>query len=75
MSQWVELFNDPMLFALKPVTSRDVRAAGVFGVFMGAFVARALIGTRAGIPGTLGILVGLRIVQMVSWLFLPVVKK
>jgi len=72
---WVELFNDPFLFALKPIASRDVRAAGVFGVFLGAFIARALIGTSCGVPGTLGILVGLRMVQMVSWLFIPAVKK
>ncbi|ORX35134.1 hypothetical protein BD324DRAFT_582578 [Kockovaella imperatae] len=72
---WVELANDPLLYSLKPVTSRDVRAAGVFGVFFGAFVARALLGTRCGVPGTLGILVGFRIIQMFSWLFIPAAKK
>ncbi len=72
--QWVEIFNDPLLFALKPGTSRDIRASGVFGVFLGAFVARALLGTRCGSAGTLGVLAGFRLIQVVWWGLIPAPK-
>jgi hypothetical protein len=68
--QWVEIFNDPFLFSLRPAASRDVRVGGVGMVFLGAFIARALIGTSAGVAGSLGILVGLRLVQVVWWALL-----
>ena len=68
--QWVEIFNDPFLFALRPAASRDVRVGGVAMVFFGAFVARALSGTSAGVAGSLGVLVGFRLVQVVWWALL-----
>jgi len=64
---WVELFNDPLLFALKGIPSRDIRALGVFGVFLGAFFSRAILATRCGQAGAIGVLAALRLIQMVWW--------
>jgi len=66
---WVEIFNDPSLFALRS-PSRDVRVAGVLGVFVGAFIARALLGA-IGSGGTIAILCAFRAVQAVWWGIIP----
>lgn len=68
---WVELFNDPLLFSLKPVQSRDIRAMGVAAVFLGAFCSRAVLQSSAGQTGALGVLAGLRIIQTFWWWFIP----
>ncbi|EIW73015.1 hypothetical protein TREMEDRAFT_37110 [Tremella mesenterica DSM 1558] len=65
---WVELFNDPLLLSLRPTPSRDIRAAGVFMVFVGSFCARAILQSRAGSAGALGVLAGLRALQAVWWI-------
>ena len=44
---------------------------GVLGVFLGAFFARAILQTHAGQAGCLGVLAGLRLIQMVWWGLLP----
>ncbi|EJT51813.1 hypothetical protein A1Q1_06951 [Trichosporon asahii var. asahii CBS 2479] len=67
---WVELFNDPQLLGLKPVPSRDIRMAGVFMLFLGGFVARALL-AQIGADGALGVLCGFRFLQLVWWAFIP----
>ncbi|KAK4684390.1 hypothetical protein P7C73_g5788, partial [Tremellales sp. Uapishka_1] len=67
---WVEIMNDPFLFALKLAPSRDVRVLGVFGVVSGAFVSRALT-NRIHAAGALGVLVGLRLLQAVWWFLIP----
>lgn len=67
---WVEIFNDPALFAPRYVPSRDVRIGGVLGVLLGAFVARALLGV-IGQGGTVGVLCALRLVQAVWWGMIP----
>lgn len=67
---WVEIFNDPSLFALRYVPSRDLRVAGVLGVLIGAFVARALLGV-IGQGGTIGVLCGLRLAQAAWWAVIP----
>lgn len=67
---WVELFNDPELLGLKPVPSRDIRVAGVFMLFLGGFVARAVL-AQIGADGALGVLCGFRFVQLVWWAFIP----
>lgn len=67
---WVEIFNDPGLLRVARVPSRDVRVAGVLSVFVGAFVARALLGVAGG-GGTVGILCALRLLQAVWWGSIP----
>ncbi|KAL7420416.1 hypothetical protein Q5752_005387 [Cryptotrichosporon argae] len=71
---WVEIANDPLLFAPRAVASRDVRLAGVAALVVGAFVSRALIGP-AGDAGTIGVLCALRIAQTVWWVVTPSPKK
>lgn len=66
---WVEIFNDPSLFALRS-PSRDVRVAGVLSVLVGAFIARALLGVIGG-GGTTGVLCALRVLQLFWWAFIP----
>ncbi|ORY23262.1 hypothetical protein BCR39DRAFT_549556 [Naematelia encephala] len=68
---WVEIFNDPLLLNFHPTASRDVRLAGVFCVFLGAFCARAILGSRCGMAGTIGVLAALRLCQLVWWLLTP----
>jgi hypothetical protein len=60
---WVEIFNDPSLFALRAVPSRDLRVAG-------AFSARALLGV-IGQGGTVGVLCALRLLQAGWWAIIP----
>lgn len=68
---WVEIFNDPLLFALKPVASRDIRIMGVIALFMGGFVSRALTNACGGAAGALGVLAALRLAQLVWWVVIP----
>lgn len=68
---WVELVNDPKLFHLGRVPSRDIRLAGVFSVLVGAFMARALLGV-IGEGGTVGILCGFRLLQTCWWAVIPI---
>ncbi|WVR03090.1 hypothetical protein IAU60_000079 [Kwoniella sp. DSM 27419] len=67
---WVEIFNDPNLFSFKFVKSRDVRVAGALALLFGGFISRALVDKIAQ-PGALGVLAGLRMVQVVWWYVLP----
>ncbi|ORX34487.1 hypothetical protein BD324DRAFT_583432 [Kockovaella imperatae] len=67
---WVELFNDPFLFAFRYAPSRDVRIGGILAVFVGAFCSRGLIATKCGMTGTLGIMIGLRGLQIVWFCFM-----
>lgn len=66
---WVATINDPFLFALRLVPSRDHRLLSVFAVFVGALVSRALI-TEIGPAPTLGICAGLRFLGTAGWLFI-----
>ncbi|TXT12634.1 uncharacterized protein COLE_03044 [Cutaneotrichosporon oleaginosum] len=67
---WVEIFNDPNLFKLRAVPSRDMRIAGVLAVLVGAFSARALLGV-IGQGGTVGVLCALRVLQGMWWVVVP----
>jgi hypothetical protein len=69
---WVEIFNDPTLFALRS-PSRDIRVAGVLGVLLGAFIARSLLGA-IGSGGTIGFLCAFRLLQAVWWGLIPAPK-
>lgn len=67
---WVEIFNEPGLFNLGFVRSRDARIAGVLMIFVGAFVGRSFLGV-AGSGGALGVLAGLRALSAVGWMMIP----
>lgn len=71
--QWVELFNDPLLGAVRHVHSRDIRVAGVLAVFMGAFFSRAILQSSAGPEGAIGVLCALRFFQIFWWAYTPAV--
>lgn len=71
--QWVELFNDPLLGAVRGVHSRDIRVAGVFAVFFGAFCSRAILQSPAGPEGAMGVLCALRFFQIFWWAYTPAV--
>lgn len=66
---WVELFCDPRLFRFNQrVISRDHRFLAVISLFLGAFVARAIL-YPLGTAGALGIGAGLRLLTTLSWAF------
>lgn len=67
---WVEIFNDPLLFAFKKVPSRDIRVQGVVFLILGSFVSRAIMG-KIGSAGTLGVLCGFRLLQTLWWALTP----
>ena len=66
---WVELMSDPRLFKLRDrVASRDHKSLAALALFVGGFIARALLG-KIGAAGTLGIGAGFRILIAISWIF------
>ncbi|GHJ85439.1 hypothetical protein NliqN6_1841 [Naganishia liquefaciens] len=67
---WVELVNDPFLFALRRVDTRDHKAMSILAVFLGAFISKALV-DKIGSAGTLGIAAGLRFIGAWAWLAVP----
>ena len=50
--------------------SRDHRVIAALSLFLGAFVARAIL-YQLGTAGTLGVGVGLRFLITLSWAFIP----
>lgn len=71
---WVEIFNDPLLLAMKRVPSRDIRVLGVIFLLFGAFVSRAIMGP-IGNSGALGVLCGFRLLQTFWWALTPSVPE
>ncbi|TYJ53051.1 hypothetical protein B9479_006330 [Cryptococcus floricola] len=67
---WVEIFNDPLLFSFHYTPSRDIRIMGALAVFLGAFVARAILDASSS-AGVVGVLAGLRMVQLGWWFLIP----
>ncbi|KAJ9125394.1 hypothetical protein QFC22_000354 [Naganishia vaughanmartiniae] len=67
---WVELVNDPFLFALRRVNTRDHKAMSILAVFLGAFISKALV-DKIGSAGTLGVGAGLRFLGAWAWLWVP----
>ena len=65
---WVELVNDPKLFARTHVKSRDHKAGAILMLFIGGLVARCIIDT-IGSPATLGIGAVMRVLGAVWWVF------
>ncbi|WVQ72214.1 hypothetical protein IAR50_001761 [Cryptococcus sp. DSM 104548] len=67
---WVEIFNDPFLFSFKYTPSRDIRILGGLALFLGSFISRAILQASSS-AGVVGVLAGLRMVQVVWWFFIP----
>ncbi|KAK7034657.1 hypothetical protein VNI00_012299 [Paramarasmius palmivorus] len=68
---WVELMTDPGLFKLRQkVISRDHKVIAAFSLFLGAFIARAIL-YKIGPAGCLGIATGIRLLITISWFFVP----
>ncbi|TFY68195.1 hypothetical protein EVG20_g3650 [Dentipellis fragilis] len=68
---WCELMVDPKLFNLRQsVISRDHKLIAIAALFLGGFVSRAIL-QAIGSSGALGIGVGMRMIIMVAWLFVP----
>ncbi|GAA5870976.1 hypothetical protein JCM1840_002743 [Sporobolomyces johnsonii] len=67
---WVELVNDPKLFALKLAKSRDHRIIAVFSVFLGGMCSAGIV-FASNSATALGVAAGLRIISMLSWLLVP----
>ncbi|BGP19558.1 hypothetical protein JCM10213_000158 [Rhodosporidiobolus nylandii] len=70
---WVELVNDPKLFALKMVKSRDHRLAAVFFVFLGGMCSAGIVFASSSAVA-FGVCTGLRIISMFSWMLVPMEK-
>ncbi|KAA1473103.1 hypothetical protein DENSPDRAFT_222914 [Dentipellis sp. KUC8613] len=68
---WCELMADPKLFNLRQsVISRDHKLIAIGALFLGGFVSRAIL-QAIGSSGALGIGVGMRMIIMVAWFFVP----
>ncbi|KAJ7735100.1 hypothetical protein DFH07DRAFT_114569 [Mycena maculata] len=67
---WVELVNDPRLFARQRVKTRDHKLIAASALFFGALVARALL-AKIGAAGALGIGAGVRVLITFAWLVVP----
>ncbi|WWC92918.1 uncharacterized protein L201_007881 [Kwoniella dendrophila CBS 6074] len=69
-STWIDIFNDPFLFAFRSVRTRDIRFAGAISLIFGAFVSRAILGV-IGSAATIGIVAGFRSILLMWWFFVP----
>ena len=71
---WCELMADPKLFHLKNIViTRDHKVMGIFALFLGGFVSRAIL-QSIGSDSSLGIACGVRVLMALSWLFVPAKK-
>ncbi|KAF7338711.1 Aldedh domain-containing protein [Mycena sanguinolenta] len=69
---WVELFTDPRLFKIREkVKTRDHKLIAAAALFLGAFVARALLATRIGAAGALAVGAGIRVLISLAWIVTP----
>ncbi|KAJ3111594.1 hypothetical protein HK100_002637 [Physocladia obscura] len=66
---WVELLNDPFLFARRPVKSRDHKFLAVLFLFLGAFIGRAMIDSSLGTVGTFAVGAAVRLLTSFIWVF------
>jgi len=70
-SVWCELVADPKLLSLrKGIVSRDHKALAILGLFLGAFIGRAILAV-IGSAGALGVATGIRLFLAFGWLFVP----
>ncbi|GAA5903942.1 hypothetical protein JCM8208_001734 [Rhodotorula glutinis] len=70
---WVELANDPLLFARKAVKSRDHRALAVFAAFLGGMCSAGIVFASSSAVA-FGVCTGLRLIAVFIWLFMPAEK-
>ncbi|POY75999.1 hypothetical protein BMF94_1085 [Rhodotorula taiwanensis] len=70
---WVELVNDPKLFALKLVKSRDHRLLAVFFTFLGGMCSAGIVFASSSAVA-FGACTGLRLISMLTWLVVPMEK-
>ncbi|KPV71537.1 uncharacterized protein RHOBADRAFT_47715 [Rhodotorula graminis WP1] len=70
---WVELANDPLLFARKAVKSRDHRALAVFAAFLGGMCSAGIVFASSSAVA-FGVCTGLRVIAVFVWLFMPAEK-
>ncbi|KAF8217739.1 hypothetical protein K438DRAFT_1795562 [Mycena galopus ATCC 62051] len=69
---WVELVTDPRLFKLREkVKTRDHKLIAAVALFFGAFTGRAILATRIGAAGALGVGAGFRVLIMLAWIVIP----
>lgn len=68
--QWIDLFNDPFLFSIKHIRTRDVRALGCFALVLGAVISRAILGA-IGQASTIAVVIGFRAILAAWWFWLP----
>ena len=67
----MELVTDPNLFDIRrKIITRDHKLIAAFTLFFGAFVGRAIL-AAGGAGVALGVAVGVRLLIMVSWVFVP----
>jgi len=68
---WCELMADPNLFNIRRIViSRDHKLMGIFALFIGGFISRAIL-QSIGSPSALGIGCGIRVLISLWWLFVP----
>ncbi|KWU41830.1 hypothetical protein RHOSPDRAFT_22260, partial [Rhodotorula sp. JG-1b] len=67
---WVELVNDPKLFALKLVKSRDHRLLAVLFTFLGGMCSSGIVFASSSAVA-FGAATGLRLISVLMWLIVP----
>ncbi|BGP27255.1 hypothetical protein JCM10295v2_006219 [Rhodotorula toruloides] len=70
---WVELVNDPKLFVAKYVKSRDHRIMAVFFTFLGGMCSAGIVFASSS-AAAFGACTVIRLVSVLSWLFIPLEK-
>ncbi|GAA5900144.1 hypothetical protein JCM6882_002625 [Rhodosporidiobolus microsporus] len=70
---WVELINDPLLFARKLVKSRDDRVIAVFATFLGGMCSAGIVFASSSAVA-FGVCAGLRLISILAWLLVPMEK-
>ncbi|KAJ6616491.1 hypothetical protein B0H10DRAFT_1799484 [Mycena sp. CBHHK59/15] len=68
---WVELVSDPGLFKLRNrIASRDYKIVALIALFIGAILARLVMGT-IGAAGALGFAAFIRYLVAIVWIYVP----
>ncbi|BGP51179.1 hypothetical protein JCM10450v2_007108 [Rhodotorula kratochvilovae] len=70
---WVDLLNDPLLFARRLVKTRDHRLLAVLVTFLGGMCSAGIV-FASNSAVAFGVCTGLRLLSVLSWLFVPLEK-